>query len=896
MSKVNQATNVNNAKPKKKRKFIFLKVLLGIFLGIVLVIAGIIGSVKLGKYLGAKKMDKLPVYPIVFEDDNSPLYVVDDFKVMNSYEIDGKTVNTTWKSSSSLVEIDEEGNVTVTRPENQSGVVTLTESYKKFLVKGSRTFEVVLISKNNIKEEDVNVIDIESVRNDTYPFPMQILLKDDGTIDYAYGEFENLYAYTKEDAIAIANAYKELLGIPEEVSFYIDKVVGNDIRAYNLQMYTGEIALIDQIVTITVDKDFRVIKINNDYSFTDEEFEQIKNLDESMYENTLLEYMDSKTSEKYYFSFDGVGKRDDTACLMYFVLLDVFDNHYVYVDINENIVIDDSTLKSSIKEKDYTTVSGLSGKDEYGNNLKFTASQSNHKDLAGMQNYVLYDKERNIRVYEKDDWLIEDILEGTSMIERNSKGIKVRFSLESLKNVNILLWPAAIWYGKQIKFKGRLVYSGSDVFSGDYFNYPVANETYTNFQKVYDFYLKNLKYKSYDGNGSPIDIVTDMDGKDGAAFYPGPLIFGIEKKYKFNTTYAAKLDVMGHEYMHAVFYANSRHFDAGNEYCSISEGYADVFGIIMGQKEGYKNDWVIGVMQCNDGSKEVVRDVKNYNNPLDGEENYPTKYYGENFEVQRYNKKGEKEDFNPHINSVLISHIAYEMSESEYFTTDDVLKVYVDSSLLGFDSDATFVDARKNILQAIENAGYSAEAYNYVADKFDEEEIFDPDFVRKGVEEKEEPTNPNFIYTEGNAIDGDIIWDNNEKREFIVAYSILGSVFGDAKIYIISESTGATQEEIDEVSQTLTDKFNDNLLTESDFLNKTIEVEYQEYNKFTFPIVKKCLEGSQKTMRDKASSIFDDNASDEAKDILDIIMSLIFRVDIYEETPYHFFYSLLQAE
>ena len=110
------------------------------------------------------------------------------------------------------------------------------------------------------------------------------------------------------------------------------------------------------------------------------------------------------------------------------------------------------------------------------------------------------------------------------------------------------------------------------------------------------------------------------------------------------------------------------------------------------------------------------------------------------------------------------------------------------------------------------------------------------------------------------------------------------------------KTTGATQEEIDEVSQTLTDKFNDNLLTESDFLNKTIEVEYQEYNKFTFPIVKKCLEGSQKTMRDKASSIFDDNASDEAKDILDIIMSLIFRVDIYEETPYHFFYSLLQAE
>ncbi len=236
------------------------------------------------------------------------------------------------------------------------------------------------------------------------------------------------------------------------------------------------------------------------------------------------------------------------------------------------------------------------------------------------------------------------------------------------------------------------------------------------------------------------------------------------------------------------------------------------------------------------------------------------------------------------------------MDKSEYYTMDDVLKIFVKSSEYTYTKDSTFVTARQNILQAIDTLGYSAEAYNFVADKFDEEEIFDDTFVRKGVDVRPEPTNPNFIYTEGNAIDGDIIWDNNEKREFIVAYSILGSVFGDAKIYIISESTGATQEEIDEVSQTLTDKFNDNLLSESDFLNKTIEVEYQEYNKFTFPIVKKFLQASQKKMRDEAASIFDDNASDEAKDILDIIMSLIFRVDIYEETPYHFFYSLLQAE
>ena len=879
MSKVNQATNVNNAKPKKKRKFIFLKVLLGIFLGIVLVIAGIIGSVKLGKYLGAKKLEKLPTYPLVFDEGNSPVYVIDDFKVLNSYDLNGKTVNTTWKSSSSLVEIDSEGNVSVTRPENQSGTVTLTESYKKFLVKGSRTFEVVLISENNIKEEDVNVIDIESVRNDTYPFPMQILLKDDGTIDYAYGEFDNLYAYTKEDAIAIANAYKELLGIPEEVSFYIDKVVGNEIKTYTLHMFVDDIELVNEIVGIVVDKDFRVIKINNGYTFTDEEFEQIKNIERESYDETLFDYMSSKTSEEYLFAFEGIGKRDDTMCMKYLVSLDIVNNRYVYIDCTENIVVDDCSLIISFEEDDFVKVSGLSGKDELGNNLEFTGAQY----VSSPKHYVLYDTDRKISVYERFDVGWNSM---KTAKKRHGQAIEIEFP-EGTCGIT-----KSIVYNKG--FRGYLVYNQNKSFDDRGYNYPVANETYVNFQKVYDFYYKNLKYVSYDGHGAPIKVLTEIEGGDNAHFYHKLSIFGIEKKKKYTTTYASKIDVLGHEYMHAVFYAKTGCEPEG-EFGSISEGYADVFGIIMGQKEGYKDDWVIGVMECNDGSKEVIRDVKNFNNPLDGEKNYPTKYKGENFEVERVNEDGEKE-YDTHINSVLISHIAYEMSESEYFTTDDVLRIYVESAGCSFERESTFVTARQNILQAIDKLGYSAEAYNFVADKFDEEEIFDDTFVRKGVEEKEEPTNPNFIYTEGNAIDGDIIWDNNEKREFIVAYSILGSVFGDAKIYIISESTGATQEEIDEVSQTLTDKFNDNLLTESDFLNKTIEVEYQEYNKFTFPIVKKCLEGSQKKMRDEAASIFDDNASDEAKDILDIIMSLIFRVDIYEETPYHFFYSLLQAE
>lgn len=892
MSEINQTTNVKSVKPKKKRKFIFLKVLLGIVLGFVLLIAGVIGTVKLCKHLGEKKMDNLPVYPFVFEADNSPNYVVDDFKVLNSYDINGKTVKTTWKSSSSLVEIDSDGNATVTRPENISGTVTLTETYRKFLVKGTRTFDIVLISANSIKEEDVNVIDLESVKNDTYPFPMQILLKDDGAIDFAYGEFDNLFAYTKEDAIAIANAYKELLGIPEEVSFYIDKVVGNDLRTYNLQMYTGNIALVDQIVTIVVDEDYRVVKINNGYALTDEEFEQIKNLDRAAYDETLLDYMSSKTSDEYICGFDGATIRNDTLCLTYLVSFDIVDNHYVYIDINENKVIEDFSLISTINPNDYNTVSGVSGRNEFGRRINFTASQMKKKDFHGVRNYALYDLSRNIIVYEKPD---NAFLAANSMNKPYGQTLETKVTDEAYEEFNKeigfprFVADIYVYYDNY----GELVINENDYFSGDDFNYPVDVQTYTGFQTVYDFYYNNLGYYSFDGNGAPINVLTEVDmGDDNAFFSPITIIFGIGKTNDYDKTYATKLEAIGHEYMHGVFYSNSKIFRGGNELGSINEGFADVFGIILAKKQGDNNNWTVGEMKCKDGSTEILRDIKNYNNDLvEDRIKFPEKYYGDNWEDITKSK------YDAHINSVLISHIAYEMSESKYFFTDDVLKVYITASQMGYSSNATFVDARRNILQAIDQLGFSAEAYNFVADKFDEEEIFDDTFVKKDVPEKNNTKNPNFLYTAGKAIDGDLLWDNNEKREYIAAYSILGSIFGDAKIYIITKSTGATQEEIDEASQTLTETFNGRLLSETEFFqNKTIVLEYVEYPSFTYEVAKKFLLLSQQQMRDKAASVFNDNSSSTVQKILDVIMSLIFRVDIMEETPYHFFSQLMDME
>jgi Zn-dependent metalloprotease len=117
-----------------------------------------------------------------------------------------------------------------------------------------------------------------------------------------------------------------------------------------------------------------------------------------------------------------------------------------------------------------------------------------------------------------------------------------------------------------------------------------AVSAYTNMQKVYDWYLNNLQVRSFDGNGKEIKInVHDKGSTDNAMYVFGPnqFYFGDFDKIPSTLTFASQLDVVGHEFTHAVvrYYADYPIFETDSS-SMLNESFADVFGCFI------DGDWI----------------------------------------------------------------------------------------------------------------------------------------------------------------------------------------------------------------------------------------------------------------------------------------------------------------
>ena len=107
-----------------------------------------------------------------------------------------------------------------------------------------------------------------------------------------------------------------------------------------------------------------------------------------------------------------------------------------------------------------------------------------------------------------------------------------------------------------------------------------ASEVYANFKKVTSFYEETFGHVGYDKNKAPVTVsvnITDEDIAENAAWV-GPwktFIFGIGGDYLYNFTRA--LDVVGHEFTHAVISESSDLIYEGQS-GALNEHLADVFG------------------------------------------------------------------------------------------------------------------------------------------------------------------------------------------------------------------------------------------------------------------------------------------------------------------------------
>ena len=125
----------------------------------------------------------------------------------------------------------------------------------------------------------------------------------------------------------------------------------------------------------------------------------------------------------------------------------------------------------------------------------------------------------------------------------------------------------------------------------------------TNLEKVRDFYAEEFSRKSWDDKGSPILASVNLNrftfwdllgSKQNAAWTKTRFIFGAGSR-KGLDNFEKALDVVGHEYTHAVIQTTSNLKYEGQS-GALNEHLADVFGIIINYRHNRNltNPYLIG--------------------------------------------------------------------------------------------------------------------------------------------------------------------------------------------------------------------------------------------------------------------------------------------------------------
>lgn len=587
--------------------------------------------------------------------------------------------------------------------------------------------------------------------------------KESGRIDYLYGEFEDSFIYTKEDAEKLANDYRSVLSIPDNIEFAfwsLDNSV--DSSTYTLAAFYEGYRIKNSFIFISVHtRDFSVYKITNGVA-EDLSNISIKNSGVDPQEILTQYVMSEMGTDKVYVTETDTFIYKKELCKSYSVLW--LDNEYsaiVSLGTGDLLEFSDSCKYYTIPKKEPKTVTPVATKDERGNPLNFDLVQYEPGLFDGLDSnkYYIIDSGRQIVI----------------------KG----------KNYKYLPIESPNYYRE---------FAGNKTADAAF----VGAEAYKSIVQAYDYYTKQLNWHSYDGKGTVIPIIINFK-QDNASWISEdkvirigqPLKVGKKNAYnksildkRLDYTWASDALVLCHEYTHAVFEARIKDGYGNNKECDLAaldEAYADIMGCIITNQD----EWFVGINSC-EGTPTVHRDPVTFNK---SDRFIPDSFiactvycpkpvgYSDNSLdeacIEYRNTWLDKKVNDEHSRSVPFSHVAYEIHKKKIISDDMIAKIYFDS-MLGLKGDSTMKDARRLVLVAADKNGCSTAQIQDMAREFDKVNITDDEFV--------------YYYTSGESISGDIIYDDDEIHEYLVCANPLEfALFG--KGLTIYEVGGKLSEE-----------------------------------------------------------------------------------------------------
>lgn len=614
------------------------------------------------------------------------------------------------------------------------------------------------------------------------------VLDEQGVLKYIDGSFSSVKVEDENSALKAIEDIKDILKIKgdvDDVLYLKDKVETDTVTYYELQQKYNGYDVIGGELTISVDKDGKVLALNGkfDSSISPSTYglkseDEIKNIIASEYGENI-EYA-SITKAIY--------KGVNTVTVY---VVDFSSNLGVYeviINAKTGEVITSETLLEN-ETYEYTG-KGLNNK-EYTININST--------LLGA--YEFKDPERNII-----------IADGRGIGNEDSALLLLTYAV-----------GMTIPMGGYMD-NGVLIARGSN---------PIPSEELTqnaitamsHYAHIYDYNKRVFNRNSYDNKGGLIKVTVMVSSPFGNKYQNASWMKKFNEMfigYNGDVSYVNCLDVLSHEFIHGVINhtAEFKQYPSNGEEPNYSgaldEGYADVLGTLIEGK-----DWIMGDAL---GEGNIIRNLMDPNsleNPseVDGQYFYPTGYLNgrtmeEFFAANNWDDIYDYDNGGVHKNSNVVSHAAYLMYEKGAFSSkEEMAKVWYDS-LLMLSPHANFEDCAYAVLRAAANRGISGDNIAKIRDVFYETKMLEDTFYnlsgtvydekQKGIEGVSvvavHAMNPYINYEVYTDKDGNYSFENLPEGKYTLVFDKAKYVPAEttSELWKDRESENITLEKIDE--------------------------------------------------------------------------------------------------
>ena len=586
---------------------------------------------------------------------------------------DFEEVTVTWSSSNPDI-IANDG--TVHRPYSESALVTLTAtvSYNEFSLEKEFELRVIKTMYDDYSLDNIFVLDeIDQIYfyNDIIE-DLQIFENDLGYVECVIGSISDLIIDSPDEAMMAIYGIQRIMGTD---TIYDELEVNNvfkDSYGYFFtftQVYQG-VPVYGSYVTLTTDLEGNVTGFSSNYvpvnanisnaCTSDAAISAISDI-ESVISSKLYIYNETTAVpawEIIYVNSNG----DSRTALINAIDLSVISNTFSARNVGGDTSIDKGVGEDGEK---------------HDLNVCFATQEEIDEDLGddyvyddGDTVYILKDVYRHIIVYEMAPYAFG-------------------YTINNVASRN--LTQSTSWNPESVSAYANVA-TCSDYYSDRY-----------NIRSFDQFNPSRMKYVFVGMNYDNAMFTELINLRDPSGETYTSLGFGeATSSYK---GYGSDLSTVGHEYTHGVIFGYTA-LDKGydiNESGPINEGYADVMGFIISGD----TSWIVykrnGDIERNCADPKSFSDCAYDYSMIKG------------FDYQN----SSNPNYYTHMNSTILSHACYEMYING-FGYDLLSDLVVRSIRIGYGSDSTFVDVRRNFEQAAVAMGLNEYQKQIIRDAFDD--------------------------------------------------------------------------------------------------------------------------------------------------------------------------------